>query len=70
MCKVLVIFLVVWMQIQSASGFTQKIVNTLSNARATMQKLTNNSLLTLSTPFSLARLYGLLSSLLAARNIL
>ena len=58
------------MQIQSASGVTQKIVNTLSNARTTMQKLTNNSLLTLSTPFSLARLYGLLSSLLAARNIL
>ena len=49
--------------------YLKKIVNTLSNARNTTQKLTNNSFLTLSTPFSLARVYGLLSSLLAARNI-
>ena len=50
--------------------YLKKIVNTLSNARTTTQKLTKNSFLTLSTPFSLARVYGLLSSLLAARNIL
>ena len=43
---------------------------TLSNARNTTLKLTKSSFLTLSTPFSLARVYGLLSSLLAARNIL
>ena len=50
--------------------YLKKIVNTLSNARNPTQKLTKNSFLTLSTPFSLARVYGLLSSLLAARNIL
>ena len=50
--------------------YLKKIVNTLSNARNTTPKLTKNSFLTLSTPLSLARVYGLLSSLLAARNIL
>ena len=49
--------------------YLKKIVSTLSNTRNTKQKLTKNSFLTLSTPFSLARVYGLLSSLLAARNI-
>ena len=50
--------------------YLKKIVHTLSNARNTTPKLTKNSFLTLSTPFSLARVYGLLSSLLAAKNIL
>ena len=50
--------------------YLKKILYTLSNARNTTLKLTKNSFLTLSTPFSLARVYGLLSSFLAARNIL
>ena len=50
--------------------YLKKTVNTPSNARNTTLKLTKNSFLTLSTPFSLACVYGLLSSLLAARNIL
>lgn len=41
--------------------YLKKIVNILGNARPTTQKLTNISFLTLSTPFSLVRVYGLLS---------
>ena len=71
MCEVSVIFLVVLdADTVCKWHYLKKTVNTLSNARNTTLKLTKNSFLTLSSPFSLARVYGLLSSLLAARNIL